>query len=733
MDEIDQTFGMGLEDSVRKEVAPAGATPASPPVLGGAEEIPTTTPMTSLASYVMARFQENSDFRDRSGVSDRLDYCIRAQKCEFTKDQKEKLERVLSPDVAKRVFAPITSVKNRAARSMLIDLVNQSGDPLFHLEPTPVPETSQDVVEKAYASVGQDINALFSQLEQSGVQELPEEAMARLVDLVKNSVSDRYDDVRNIIDNEARVRAKRMEKKVWDCLVEGGWNTAFEEYIDYICTYGTGVIVGPIVRNVAKNTCTTDKKGVKKYRRVLRPIPTYEAVSPMDCFPAPDAKDVEDGAFCITVKYTADELWRFAENAEGKTSHDGEGWMDDTVRALLARHPRGGVKISIRQFSADRRFCENNGYEDTADCTFEGVRCFASVRGSELVSMGILKNRDRKPIEINSFYRTETIVIDNRVVYCRIYPNEMEVPISKGVFYTLPGSWWGEAIADKVAMCQCVLNNCIRALLSNMSASSGAIYWINDVQRLANKSLAATKLKAGMTIPFLTSMIGNSGAPIGSVTVPSNASELIAVWRQMQTQADYDSGLPAYTEGQSAGSGGALRTAQGLAMFTEASTRGLKMVMTTTDRQVITKVARLTADWVLLNDDDMDLKGDVEVRSVGLIGKILKVQRDQNRLQLLNLCLNSQLLNQAIGIKGIMQMFRPSLQDLDINPDDVIPSEGKLAELEAIQSIQQIFQATQASQGIQQAGAEAEASGMQSGIAPIEQPQGAVDDRRGVA
>ena len=202
-------------------------------------------------------------------------------------------------------------------------------------------------------------------------------------------------------------------------------------------------------------------------------------------------------------------------------------------------------------------------------------------------------------------------------------------------------------------------------------------------------------------------------------------------YQSLKTQADDDSGIPAYTYGQSSGQG-ALRTASGLAILTEATSRGMKMVISTTDRLVIADVARRCADWILLYDDDMDLKGDVVVRPVGLMGKIMRAQQDQQRLSVFQMVTTNQFLTQAIGVKGIFELFRPTVNDLNINADNVIPSEERMAMLEQIAQIKQIFEATAASNGVQENAAPQEGGG----VPGVERPQaikGGVEQRRSVA
>lgn len=743
--EIARIFGAALEKDVRDEVAPADVQPGAPAMpVQEAKVFEQSQSMCSLAQYIMRQFRINVDHRktigpDGTSVEMRLSDALLAQSCRHSTSNLEKLKRAGVPS---RVYVPITSTKVRAAKAMLLDLINSGGDPLFSMSSSPDPELPGSIQSEVIARVQGEIQQIFAQLEQSGVQELPPQVFAQLQELIRLASIGQYDVIKNEKDSIARKRAKRMETKVWDMMEEGGFKEAFADYIDYICTYGTCVVVGPIMRNVAVNKCIekVDDDGetahVKEYKRIVRKIPTFEALNPFDCYPSPDAKKVTDGALCVRVKYAANELWRFANGATEtlpgqKKRALGEGWNEEAVQSLLDRNPNGGVKILDEQRNQNVRTAENNGTDSDDDCTFEGVRCFASIRGSMLIEMGITENRKGAKIKLNSYYYTETIVIKDIVVYCQIFDDAMGLPLSKGVFYELPGSWWGECIADKLISVQYTMNVCIKSLLQNMGVASGPMYWINDVSRLNDLSPEGLKMYPHKIWGFNSSFMGNSGAPMGVLQVPSNASELLAVFEKMKTQADDDSGIPAYTYGQSSGQG-ALRTASGLAIFSEAANRGMKMIISTTDRLVIADVARRCADWILLYDDDMDLKGDVVVRPVGLMGKIMRAQQDQQRLSVFQMVTNNQFLTQAIGVKGIFELFRPTINDLNINPDNVIPSDDRMKILEQISQIKQIFEATSAANGVQENAAPQGGGGV-PGIERPQEVQGGVEQRRSVA
>ena len=742
MENPDAIFGVAPADGKTAQRAEAEAqrsAPSAPPPADAKDGGP-TTPMRNLANLVMRVFRDAWDFRNSSGVTDRLDYALLVNRMEFSAKQKDSLAQQFGPesDIPSVLRSAVSSVKFRAGRSHLVDLLNQSGEPLFHFEPSPVPDTGNDVFMKAIRATAVEVAALIDELDRMGVANQPAAAdiSIKIQDLVDKTMEHHIDDFRNKADEEARERCRLMERKVWDIMEEGGFHTEFYDFITNICVCGTGVMVGPVMRNVARNAVKEQGDSrAKVYRRKVKCIPVFESVNPLDCYPAPNAKDIEDGPLCITVKFSGEELYRFASSAkEGKDF--GGGWVGTEVNDLLRRHSSGGVKLDIVSFDPERRLCENNGFTDIADYMFEGVRCFMPVRGSELIDMGIVRDLDRKDIDPIAFYRTETIIIDNRVVYVCIHPDELGVPVSKACFYSVPGSWWGESIADKLKQCQCILDNTAKSILLNESMTSSPMGYVNDVSRLTDKSPTALKFRAGKIFGFTNeSRIGvgaQAGAPIGVLPVNSALNELLAIWKAFQQQADQDSGIPAYSEGQAAGASGALRTAQGLNTFVENTMRGFKMVMTGIDHDFISRAARMTADWVLLYDNDPAVKGDVYVRSVGLIGRVLKVQRDAARLQLLNMCLNSQVLTQTIGVKGIVEMFRPSIADLDLNPDDIIPNKYKIEQQDLLM---QLAQLTQASGGQTQEQPLQQGGGMQPGVSPVAEtmPAGAVAERRGVA
>jgi hypothetical protein len=115
------------------------------------------------------------------------------------------------------------------------------------------------------------------------------------------------------------------------------------------------------------------------------------------------------------------------------------------------------------------------------------------------------------------------------------------------------------------------------------------------------------------------------------------------------------------------------------------------MVVHATDRDVIRDVVKRTADHNLLYDEDESIKGDVEVNPSGVMGLILREQESARLTQALQLTANP-IDMQIIGPKGRAALLRRKVMELDINPDEVIPSQEKLDELEEFGKMKQAIE-----------------------------------------
>lgn len=666
--------------------------------------VPTQNSMAALGIHIGNIFTRNAEHRRMSGIDNKLLNSLRACKSEYSPEERAKLK---AQGLSDEIFTPITDVKRRAAHSQMSEIFNAPGDRPWVINPTPLPEVPPSVAKEAFQEI---IIGYIQICEQT--QNIPEPE-----DVFRYAES-RMDEVFRREVEWASVRAERMEMKVHDQLTEGGWLKAFADYTNNVCTYGTAVIKGPVPRVVLKSEIKETKLGTYKYEMVPKEILCYESVNPWDCYPSKGAKTIDDGDICIRVRFTTDELWQFA-NAKTKDKRvDNGDWCVDTIKAILQMNPNGGISIQGQPYDMLRQQLENDGTDMSNKCVLEGIEFYGNVRGTVLLDLGFHNTQENDPIEDDEFYEVDAISIDGYVIYCKIIDRNVGRPLSKGVFYESAESWWGDSIADKLKTIQKVMNSALRNLVMNMAMTSGPQFWVKDISRLVDKTENALKLAPWKVHRFNMGQMGQNDIPMGVMEIPSRVDEALKIFQWGKVQSDEDSGIPAYTYGTNV-SGGAGRTASGLAMLTEAANRGMKAVINVTDRDVIRDIVMRTVRYNLVFDSDVSIKGDCEVNPSGVMGKILRQQEIQSLGQMANMMMQPMVF-QNLGPKPLIAVLRKMFESNGmINIDDLFPSKEKIEELEMLQELQQLMAAQQ---GMEQQG---QAEGGEQGEQQMTQGQSA--------
>lgn len=680
-----------------------------------ASVVPTTAAMTRLANRVIEEFRKNAEHRRLSNVDAMLEYAATASKMMYSQGQIDILRQC---GIDPRNYRPLTPMKIRAARAMLNDIIKQSGDKFYVLSPTPDPEVPKSVQRKILADIAQEIVRFYAKV--GGALEDERQVAAFQIAIIRR-VNEMFDEQKRRQVEWAKVRCERMDRKIHDQMVEGNFVSEFAKLVNYICTYGTALMVGPCPRVVPVCACRERETGagpVVKYVREYAVKPVYEAVSPWDCYPSPNAKDVADGTLCIKVRFTPNVLWQYAE-AMRDEKNGPDGWQPETVRAFLSQHPNGGVRLDADAYDLVRRGVERDSVASDRDCTIEGIRCFGSFRGSDLIPFGLSRTPDGERIVYHRFYKVEAIVIAGYVVYCRIIDDRMPLPVAKATLYESPGSWWGDTIADLLYSAQSMQNNALKNLTLNGAISSNGMFYCTDVNRAVSlDGTPALALRAGKMLGFKQSPLGNAGAPVGVLSVPDVTQSQIRIMEFAAKCADDDCGIPQYSIGSSQNISGAGRTASGLAMMSEAACRVINMCICDLGRNLIVNVVRNTHIYNLLNDDDMSIKGDVEINPSGLMGKILREAESQRRQQVTAMLGQHPVLSKAITVEGFFELIRPELENIGVNVDKIIPSRERM---EMYQLILDTAQAQQAAQGAPEQG---EPTPEQENVARVEgQPE----------
>lgn len=676
-------------DPAAKDAAEGGVAPDG--------VVETTAALSTLAAHVGVVAEENANHRRASGVDERLERQMLMAEGRYSK---EELAQIALTG-ARPLYAPIADKKRRAGSAMMSELFNNPGDLCWDLSFTPDPTVPKWVRDRAMEKVGGPAVAALAQ--ELGRPPTRDEVARLVLERMEEIVGER---------NEfARKACRRMKERIADQMAEGGWTEEFNDYVEDLCTYGTGFMRGPEPRMRRTLEYVEPKSGGGGRVKVVEDVAlSFECVSPWDVYPAPGARDVDDGPLVVRVRWLPEDLRLAATLTDANGGR--KGWLPDAVDAILRASPQGGV----RDWEAEARLAaadaEGEGRQDTSvatsgkSCMIEGWEFFGSVRGSELIGIGMDEDTDGSRVAPDRYYEIDAIRIGDVIVYCRIVEPEIGRPICKGVFFKQPDSFWGVGPMEKCGDMQRVANACLRDLSVNMAQSAGMQVVITDMSRLdpnCGTDLTPWKLWTFGPPPFGQ---GGNATPLQTFQPNSNAEQFLKVYSWADAECGNLCGIRDYTMG--GGSAGEIgRTASGYSMLMESATRDFKHAVHQTDVGIVRKTVMMCYAWNMLHDRDESIKGDVRCVPAGMYGMIHKEQDYNRKMQFLQL-VNNPTDMQIVGIPGRARLLREIARPMDLSLDGIVKSPEKLEEEQRMAEAMQRAQLLQQINAAQGAGATGE-------------------------
>jgi hypothetical protein len=269
-------------------------------------------------------------------------------------------------------------------------------------------------------------------------------------------------------------------------------------------------------------------------------------------------------------------------------------------------------------------------------------------------------------------------------------------------FEKVPGTPVGNGLPDILHDIQEVANASLRALVNNLSISSGPQVVIND-DRLApdedGEELYPWKRWHTQSDP----MGNNSQVPVSFFQPMSNAQELFGVYQQFNNLADELSAIPKYLAGSGVG-GGAGRTASGLAMLMGNASKILQTVAANVDRDVFDPLLQQLFDMLMLTDQSGMLSGEEQVHVMGVSVAIQRETQRARQLEFLQITANP-VDTQIVGPKGRAAILRSVASSIGMPGEEIVPTEDQINQMqkqaEQFQQMQQMAQLGAQAQGSQ--------------------------------
>lgn len=614
-----------------------------------------------LAGYVRKCWTDARDAK-RNTVEPRLLQNMRARRAEYDPDKLAKIRE----QGGSEIFANLTSVKCRAAGGWIRDVIMSTGtERPWTLRPTPVPDLPPEINDSI-------VGLAMEPLKQALLMGAPVSQAE-----VTQNLSSMRDQALAAVREEATKRAARMADKMEDQLIEGGFLDALDKFIDDLTTFPSAIIKGPVVRKRPKLRWRQDESDQ------MRPIISdelcleWERVSPFDIYPAPSATTIDDGYLIQKHTLTRSDLQALIGV---------DGYSDATIRTVLDEYGRGGLRDwlmadEVEQLTAEGK--STTSYTNTSEGLIDALQFWGTVQGKCLIEWGMPEDEVPDPTRE---YDVEVWLVGRWVIKAVLnYDPLRRKPYYKASYETVPGSWWGNSVADLVRDVQQVVNASARALVNNMGLASGPQVAIN-VDRLPPGE-DITQLTPWKIWQVTTDPYGNSTQqPVQFFQPSSNVNELLTVFEKFSQLADEYSGIPRYLTGDT--TGGAGRTASGLSMLINNAGKSIKQVIGNIDMAVINPLIERLYIHNMQYAEDPDLKGDVAVVARGASSLIAKESAQVRRNEFLAATANP-IDMQIVGPEGRAAILRETAKTLDMNPDAIVPPIEVLRQKWQAQAMQQ--------------------------------------------
>jgi len=619
--------------------------------------------MGNLANYIRKEFDQMKRHRSNtlSGWSDRLLNALRVFNGQYDAAKLNEIRQFGGSEV----YARIVAMKCRGASSLLRD-VYLSPDRPWGLDPADDPKIPDEIMK----SINELVTAELAGLAQSGQQ--PD------IDQIRDRTQQLVEAARQAAKKKVGQQARVAEDKLDEILKQGNFYKALAEFISDLPLFPFACIKGPVVRIVPTVTWESNSAVIKQVPRL-----TWTRVSPFDIWWTPGVSDIEDAAIIERTRLTRADL---------NDLMDLPGYNQEAIRQVLTYYGQGGLVDNWDVTDAERAVQESR---ENPNLNQSGmITCLeytGNIQGQMLLDYGMDESLVSDPLRD---YYVQAWLIGNYVIKVQMAPSPRKRhPYYVTSFEKVPGTPVGNGLPDILNDIQEAGNATLRALINNMSIASGPQVVVND-DRISpdedSENLYPWKRWHVQSDP----MGNNSAPPVDFFQPNSNAQELLGVYQKFMDMADELSAIPKYLSGSGA-SGGAGRTASGLAMLMGNASKILQTVAANIDRDVLDPLLSALYDMVMLTDQSGILTGEEKVRVLGVSVAVQKETQRARQLEFLQITANS-IDAQIVGPKGRAAILRNVAQTIGLPGEQIVPSED---ELDAQQKMAQALAQQQAMPG----------------------------------
>jgi hypothetical protein len=612
-----------------------------------------------LVGLITERFKRAED--DRSVVENRWLKAYRAYRGEY---DPMTMGRLNSDPEASKVYVKITKTKVVAAYGQIIDVLFGSEKFPITIEPTDNPVGIEEFAhmtpggggappaqpQDVYGYEGDGKSLPPGATSQSLLGGLEDKPQYQGIDWQAGPALDKS---RQIQINPAAEAARNMQKVIYDQLDESHAQSALRYSTFEMVMLGTGIMKGPF--NYTKTYHNWEKdgeSGTRSYKPITKTVPRLEPVSVWNFYPDPAATSIEDCAWTVqrhrlTRSQMRDLMRRPLFNKAA-------------IRAALSNQPNYHKK----DFENVIRPTDSTQNDNTR---YEVLEYWGVVDRFILDELG-LKTDKLDPldeVQINAWICGEEIL---RVVLNPFTPNR--IPYFACPYEIDQYSIWGVSLPENMEDSQAVMNGHARMAIDNLRFAGNLVFDIDENALVPGQDY---KIYAGKIFKRAS---GQPGQAVHGIKFPNTATENLAMFDKFRQLADEETGIPSYSHG-STGVMSTTRTASGMSMLMGAAALNVKTVIKNVDDFLLRPLGESMFQWNMqFNEDEIEIRGDLEVKARGTASLMQKEVRSQRLMMLLNVASNPQV---APFVK-MHTVLKDLAYSLDMDPDKLIatPEEAML-------------------------------------------------------
>ena len=445
--------------------------------------------------------------------------------------------------------------------------------------------------------------------------------------------------------NPAQRAARRMEKLIHDQIDESNGNAEIRNALLESALLGTGIVKGPFNYNKKLHKWDIDEEGNRNYNPLEVRVPRIEFVSCWDFYPDPNATNMDECEYVIHRHKMNKSQLRQLRNMPY--------FDEDAIRGAIQM----GANYVEKDFESQLR---DDARADEVGTSFEVLEYWGMMDAEYAREVGIdLPDTvdDLDEVQVN-IWTCGTYLL--RAVLNPFTP--YRIPYNAFPYERNPYSFFGVGVAENMDDSQQIMNGHARMAIDNLAMSGSLVFDVDESALVGGQSMEIYPGKV------FRRQAGMPGQAIHGLKFPNTSQENLMMFDKFRQLADEQTGIPSYSHGQT-GVQSMTRTASGMSMLLGASSLNIKTVIKNLDDFLLKPLGESYFQWNMqFLEDELDVKGDLEVKATGTNSLMQKEVRSQ-RLTMFLQTAQSPAIAPFVKISKLISELAYSL---DLDPDEIL-------------------------------------------------------------